>query len=56
MSNRDYNFSHRIYKFSFGDGMPTIVHPLEGTEAVANISTCVVNKFRQKIENNFMIL
>jgi hypothetical protein len=38
MSERDYNFSHRIYKFSFGDEMPSIVHPLEGDEKVANIS------------------
>ncbi|XP_021945925.1 endoplasmic reticulum-Golgi intermediate compartment protein 2 [Folsomia candida] len=49
MSNRDYNFSHRIYKFSFGDGMPTIVHPLEGTEAVANINHMSYQYFIQVV-------
>ena len=35
MSERNYNFSHRIYKFSFGDGLASIVHSLEGDEKVA---------------------
>lgn len=35
MSERDYNFSHRINKFSFGDASPGIVHPLEGDELIA---------------------
>lgn len=36
MSERDYNFSHRINKFSFGDPSPGIVHPLEGDEIISN--------------------
>lgn len=38
MSDRDYNFSHRINRFSFGDPSPGIVHPLEGDEFVTNNS------------------
>lgn len=38
MSDRDYNFSHRIYKFSFGDGTPAIISPLEGDEKIAKTS------------------
>lgn len=34
MSEQDYNFSHRINRFSFGDPSPGIVHPLEGDELV----------------------
>lgn len=36
MSERDYNFSHRINKFSFGDPSPGIVHPLEGDELIGD--------------------
>jgi hypothetical protein len=32
MSESDYNFTHRINRFSFGDPSPGIVHPLEGDE------------------------
>ena len=39
MSERDYNFSHRIVKFQFGDETSSsIIHPLEGDEKVANSS------------------
>lgn len=34
MSDLDYNFTHRIHRFSFGDPSPGIVHPLEGDEKV----------------------
>lgn len=34
MTDRDYNFTHRIHKFSFGDPSPGIVHPLEGDELI----------------------
>merc|ERR1712117_362934 len=33
---RDYNFSHRIDKFSFGSPQGGIVQPLEGDEKIAN--------------------
>lgn len=35
MSDRDYNFSHRINRFTFGDPSPGIVHPLEGDEVIS---------------------
>lgn len=36
MDDKDYNFTHRISKLSFGDPAPGIVHPLEGDEEVAD--------------------
>lgn len=36
MSESDYNFTHRINRFSFGDPSPGIVHPLEGDEYFAD--------------------
>lgn len=38
MDDKDYNFTHRISKLSFGDPAPGIVHPLEGDEEVADKS------------------
>lgn len=38
MDDKDYNFTHRINKLSFGDPAPGIVHPLEGDEEVADKS------------------
>lgn len=35
MEDTDYNFTHRIDKFSFGDPAPGIIHPLEGDELIA---------------------
>lgn len=36
MTDKDYNFTHRINKFSFGGPSPGIVHPLEGDEKIAD--------------------
>lgn len=38
MTDRDYNFTHRINKFSFGGPSPGTVHPLEGDEKIADNS------------------
>lgn len=38
MTDRDYNFTHRINRFSFGGPSPGIVHPLEGDEKIADNS------------------
>ena len=38
MNERDYNFSHRIDRFSFGSGHVGMVHPLEGDEKIADKS------------------
>lgn len=35
MDDKDYNFTHRINKLSFGDPAPGIIHPLEGDEELA---------------------
>ncbi|CAH1113292.1 unnamed protein product [Psylliodes chrysocephalus] len=45
MSERDYNFSHRINKFSFGDPSPGIVHPLEGDELIGDYGRTLFNYF-----------
>ncbi|CAG7837416.1 unnamed protein product [Allacma fusca] len=47
MSERDYNFSHRISKFSFGQGSPAIVHPLEGDEKIAQSNQMLYQYFIQ---------
>ena len=39
MSDRDYNFTHRIHRLNFGDPSPGIIHPLEGDEAITDNST-----------------
>ncbi|MPC18344.1 Endoplasmic reticulum-Golgi intermediate compartment protein 2 [Portunus trituberculatus] len=38
MDDKDYNFTHRINKLSFGDPAPGIVHPLEGDEELTEKS------------------
>ena len=38
MSESDYNFTHRINRFSFGDPSPGIMHPLEGDEKITDRS------------------
>ena len=43
MTDRDYNFTHRINKFSFGGPSPGIVHPLEGDEKIADNSKFVLS-------------
>lgn len=39
------NFSHRIDRFSFGDGEAGVVHPLEGTILVLNESSTMCQYF-----------
>jgi hypothetical protein len=39
MGPQDYNFSHRIDRFSFGDPHGSVVQPLEGDEQIAKQST-----------------
>jgi len=45
ISERDYNFTHRINRFSFGDPSPGIVHPLEGDELILQSGMTIVNYF-----------
>jgi len=48
MTDRDYNFTHRINKFSFGGPSPGIVYPLEGDEKIADNSKFLDHKMQQK--------
>ena len=48
MERSDYNFSHRIEKFSFGEEHAGIIHPLEGDEKLTDISI--------KTEKNWLLL
>lgn len=41
MTDKDYNFTHRINRFSFGGPSPGIIHPLEGDEKIADNSKFV---------------
>ncbi|XP_050311600.1 endoplasmic reticulum-Golgi intermediate compartment protein 2 [Anthonomus grandis grandis] len=45
ISDQDYNFTHRIDRFSFGDPSPGLIHPLEGDERVFNHPMTLVNYF-----------
>ncbi|XP_076035126.1 endoplasmic reticulum-Golgi intermediate compartment protein 2 [Oratosquilla oratoria] len=36
MDDSDYNFTHRIDKFSYGHPAPGIIHPLEGDEQITH--------------------
>lgn len=45
MSESDYNFTHRINRFSFGDPSPGIVHPLEGDEKITDRNTMLYQYF-----------
>lgn len=37
----EYNFSHRIDQFSFGEYTPGIINPLDGEEKIADASTSI---------------
>lgn len=37
-SSTEYNFTHRINRFSFGKPSPGIIHPLEGDEKITTDS------------------
>lgn len=41
-----YNFSHRIDHLSFGELIPGIINPLDGTEKIASDCKC---KIREKM-------
>ena len=43
METRDYNFSHRIEKLSFGENHAGIIQPLEGDEKLTDISNNIIN-------------
>ena len=43
MEPSDYNFTHRIEKFSFGPPVAGVIQPLEGDEKITDISELVEN-------------
>ncbi|OCT88115.1 hypothetical protein XELAEV_18016744mg [Xenopus laevis] len=45
VSHDSYNFSHRIDHFSFGEPLPAIINPLDGTEKIAEDNPPVVMLF-----------
>ncbi|KAE8613606.1 hypothetical protein XENTR_v10007784 [Xenopus tropicalis] len=45
VSHDSYNFSHRIDHFSFGEPLPGIVNPLDGTEKIAEDSNQMYQYF-----------
>lgn len=42
MSDMDYNFTHRIHRFSFGDPSPGVIHPLDGDEKITTDSEYII--------------
>ncbi|KAJ8940662.1 hypothetical protein NQ314_010638 [Rhamnusium bicolor] len=52
MSEKDYNFTHRVNKFSFGDPSPGIVHPLEGDEIISYNGMTLFNYFIEVVPTN----
>ncbi|XP_043676686.1 endoplasmic reticulum-Golgi intermediate compartment protein 2 isoform X3 [Vespula pensylvanica] len=56
MTNRDYNFTHRINKFSFGGPSPGIVHPLEGDEKIADNNMMLYQYFVEIVPTDIRTL
>ncbi|KAJ8683002.1 hypothetical protein QAD02_018794 [Eretmocerus hayati] len=56
MSDRDYNFTHRINKFSFGKSSPGIIHPLEGDEKITSESMMLFQYFIEVVSTDIDIL
>lgn len=45
MTERDYNFTHRINRLNFGDPSPGVIHPLDGDEKISNDSKYIYFTF-----------
>lgn len=56
MTERDYNFTHRINKFSFGDPSPGIVHPLEGDEVISRDGKLYLSQKSQNLHLETFII
>lgn len=50
-----YNFSHRIDHLSFGEGIPGIISPLDGTEKVSADCMSVLSYMNQFLSYSFFI-
>ncbi|XP_051165804.1 endoplasmic reticulum-Golgi intermediate compartment protein 2 isoform X2 [Leptopilina boulardi] len=56
VSENEYNFTHRINRFSFGEPSPGIIHPLEGEEKVTNESSILFQYFIDVVPTDIDIL
>ncbi|XP_015603691.1 endoplasmic reticulum-Golgi intermediate compartment protein 2 [Cephus cinctus] len=56
MTDKDYNFTHRINRFSFGEPSPGIVHPLEGDEKVATDNMMLYQYFVEVVPTDISTL
>ncbi|KAI4501515.1 hypothetical protein M0802_003392 [Mischocyttarus mexicanus] len=56
MTSKDYNFTHRINKFSFGGPSPGIVHPLEGDEKIADSNMLLYQYFVEVVPTDIRTL
>ncbi|XP_012278146.1 endoplasmic reticulum-Golgi intermediate compartment protein 2 [Orussus abietinus] len=56
MTDRDYNFTHRIHRFSFGEPSPGIVHPLEGDEKITHDNMMLYQYFVEVVPTDIHTL
>ncbi|KAK9308350.1 hypothetical protein QLX08_001764 [Tetragonisca angustula] len=56
MTDKDYNFTHRINKFSFGGPSPGIIHPLEGDEKIADNNMILYQYFVEVVPTDIQTL
>ncbi|XP_031847599.1 endoplasmic reticulum-Golgi intermediate compartment protein 2 [Nomia melanderi] len=56
MTDKHYNFTHRINKFSFGGPSPGIVHPLEGDEKIADNNMILYQYFVEVVPTDIQTL
>jgi len=56
MTYRDYNFTHRIHRFSFGEPSPGIIHPLDGDEKIAEDSMMLYQYFVEVVPTDIYTL
>ncbi|XP_014208988.1 endoplasmic reticulum-Golgi intermediate compartment protein 2 [Copidosoma floridanum] len=56
LSDHDYNFTHRINRFSFGKPSPGIVHPLEGDEKITNDNMMLFQYFIEVVSTDINML
>ncbi|XP_043283408.1 endoplasmic reticulum-Golgi intermediate compartment protein 2 [Venturia canescens] len=56
MSFQDYNFTHRINRFSFGEASPGIIHPLDGDEKIADENMMLYQYFVEIVPTDISTL
>ncbi|XP_033211183.1 endoplasmic reticulum-Golgi intermediate compartment protein 2 [Belonocnema kinseyi] len=56
ITDQEYNFTHRINRFSFGESSPGIIHPLEGEEKITDESTMLYQYFIEVVPTDIDML